>query len=160
MKVIRAFKPILKDEEKEGREPYAVLTYGDTTIEIDYTIFGSLTFNSMHCSLEAKGALRDIYGQMAKDVTKSDKPTNQNFTHVFGRVYRVENQNGFNNALYASLGCAEVDGSALHYTKKELREAVQERPTSYPALVEFEDLMLSCGRIHVNIRYNMQDLGL
>lgn len=77
-----------------------------------------------------------------------------NFKHVFGRVYNVENQNGFNNALYAALGCAENDGTALHYTKKELREAVQDYPIKYPALVEFDDKMLECHRVYVSLSYD------
>lgn len=78
-----------------------------------------------------------------------------NFKHVIGRVYMVENQNGFNNALYAALGCSESDGSALHYTKKELRDAVQSWPERYPAMVEFEDKMLECKRVYVTVQYNI-----
>lgn len=74
-----------------------------------------------------------------------------NFEHVVGKTYLVRNQNGFNNALYAALGCAENDGSALYYTKKELRDAVQSWPEKYPAFVSFDDKMLECHRVFVTI---------
>jgi len=35
---IRPFVPYLKDETKEGREPYAILKYGNVEIELDYTV--------------------------------------------------------------------------------------------------------------------------
>lgn len=77
-----------------------------------------------------------------------------NFEHVLGKVYKVKNQNGFNNALYAAIGCSENDGSALHYTKKELREGVQSWPERYPAFVEFEDKMLECKRVYISVSYD------
>ena len=42
---VRPFIPTMKDETKEGREPFATLSFGDVTIEIDITIFRSLTLD-------------------------------------------------------------------------------------------------------------------
>ena len=39
---IRPFIPFAKDEQKEGREPFALLTYGNVTIELDYTLLNYL----------------------------------------------------------------------------------------------------------------------
>ncbi len=35
---IRPFIPSMKDESKDDREPFAVLKYGNVSIELDYTI--------------------------------------------------------------------------------------------------------------------------
>jgi len=35
---IRPFIPFAKNENKEGREPFAVLKYGNVTVELDYTV--------------------------------------------------------------------------------------------------------------------------
>jgi len=43
---IRPFTPCLKDEDKNGREEYDTLTYGNITIELDQTIIDYLTLNS------------------------------------------------------------------------------------------------------------------
>jgi len=43
---IRPFIPCMKDEEKDGREEFAVLTYGNVRVEIDQTILGYLSLNS------------------------------------------------------------------------------------------------------------------
>ncbi|MGI9835709.1 hypothetical protein ACJPQX_20925 [Vibrio vulnificus] len=91
--------------------------------------------------------------------TLSQTQKTENFVQLFGRVYKVRNQNGFNNALYHSLGCAENDGKALYYTKKELRESVQNWPERYPALVEFEDKMLECKRVYVSVSYDVSLSG-
>lgn len=42
---IRPFIPFKKDEEKEGREPYATLEYGNVKIEIDYSIMRFLNLD-------------------------------------------------------------------------------------------------------------------
>lgn len=42
---IRPFIPCMKDEEKEGREPYAILKYGNIEIELDYSIISNLNLN-------------------------------------------------------------------------------------------------------------------
>lgn len=44
----RPFKPSLKDEHEEGREPFAVLSYNNIKIELDYTIFRLLKIDSQH----------------------------------------------------------------------------------------------------------------
>lgn len=42
---IRPFIPSMLDEEKEGREEFARLTYKGMTVEIDFTILGNLVLN-------------------------------------------------------------------------------------------------------------------
>lgn len=42
--IIRPYKPWAKDEVKNGREPYAILSYGNINMEIDYTLLNSLQF--------------------------------------------------------------------------------------------------------------------
>ena len=74
------------------------------------------------------------------------------FELIVGTTYRVKNQNGFNAALYYSIGCVE-NGTHCSYTKKELRKAVQDFPEKYPATVQFDDRMLECGRVYVAISY-------
>ncbi|AHJ01719.1 hypothetical protein [Vibrio parahaemolyticus] len=96
----------------------------------------------------------DIQDALKHNQSSDDDISEGNFKHIFGSVFKVQNQNGFNNALYAALGCAENDGSALHYTKKELRESVQSWPERYPAFVEFEDKMLECKRVYVSVSYD------
>jgi hypothetical protein len=43
---IRPFIPCMKDEEKDGREEFATLKYGNVEIQIDQTILEYLTLNS------------------------------------------------------------------------------------------------------------------
>ena len=43
---VRPFIPFAKDEEKDGREPFAILKYGNIKIEIDYTILRYLTLDT------------------------------------------------------------------------------------------------------------------
>lgn len=75
------------------------------------------------------------------------------FKRLVGTTYRVENQNGFNAALYDAIGCVE-NGTDNSYTKQELREAVQGFPERYPAIVQFDDRMLECYRVYVSISYD------
>lgn len=67
-----------------------------------------------------------------------------NFKHLFGNVYRVKTQAGFNQALYH---CMDHAG----YPKSRIRESVQSWPTKYPATIEIEDRMFEQGRIFVHI---------
>ena len=39
---VRPFIPCMKDEEKDGREEFATLTYGNVTVELDYTILRNI----------------------------------------------------------------------------------------------------------------------
>lgn len=75
--VIRAFTPSMKDEEKDGREPFATLTYGDTVIELDYSMFNRVRIDSIHCSSEARQALDAIYQQMHRDCDEMKNDTDQ-----------------------------------------------------------------------------------
>jgi len=44
--LVRPFIPGMKDEAKDGREPFVTLTYGGVTIEIDYTLMLSLAVDN------------------------------------------------------------------------------------------------------------------
>ncbi|ENI8058150.1 hypothetical protein ABZX01_003804 [Vibrio vulnificus] len=116
----------------------------------------SVIVDGMHnpCLLVTTTPMPEIWGPVAGVKISEDVKPESNFEHVIGNTFKVHNQNGFNNALYYALGCAENDGLALHYTKKELREAVQDWPNKYPALVEFDDRMLACHRVYVTISYD------
>lgn len=69
---IRPFIPCLKDEEKEGREPFAILKYGNVTVELDYTIIQSLTIDN-HSLIKATSigisSFREIMKEMVFDMT-------------------------------------------------------------------------------------------
>ena len=74
---IRPFVPWAKDEEKEGREPFAILKYGNVEVEIDYTIMRLLT-------LDVKS---DLYCQVAS-VAKAgfDEIIKEMDLHLYGKL--------------------------------------------------------------------------
>ena len=43
---VRPFIPYMKDEIVDGREPFATLTYGGVTVELDYTLMRMLSIDS------------------------------------------------------------------------------------------------------------------
>ncbi len=66
---IRPFIPYIKDEKTEGREPFAILTYGEVTVELDYTIIRMLTLDCQSDLMTktvslAKGAFDEIIKEM------------------------------------------------------------------------------------------------
>jgi len=93
---IRPFIPVLKDEKKDGREPFALLTYGGMTIEIDLTLLRSVTANNESPSFLKTTSIfsaaisemeremwSDIDGEVPKyhrDHEESSRH-NENFTH-------------------------------------------------------------------------------
>ena len=66
-----------------------------------------------------------------------------NFTHISANHYKVLNQNGFNNALY------HYFSDEPHFTKKRIREMVENYPTVYPCEIYIIDLTFECSRIFV-----------
>ena len=91
---IRPFIPCLKDEEKDGREEFAVLTYGNIRIEIDQTILDYVSLNSQSdfmvktCSIfsaaisEMKREMwAQIEGKLPPHHRDSETPFVSNFTH-------------------------------------------------------------------------------
>jgi len=64
------------------------------------------------------------------------------FRRITGHVYNVENQNGFNNALYDYFNATDVD-------KKKVREMVQNFPEIYPTTIVIIDQSFECGRIYI-----------
>ena len=84
---IRPFVPFAKDEEKEGREPYAVLKYGNVEIELDYTVMRMLSIDSKssvtynlrsitHSAFEEiiKEMNYDLYGKLPNTHRDGDHP--------------------------------------------------------------------------------------
>lgn len=63
------------------------------------------------------------------------------FTKITGHVYIVENQNGFNNALY--------DYFDVDYPKNRVREMIQNFPQKYPTAIVIVDNSFECGRVHI-----------
>ena len=54
---IRPFIPTLKDETKEGREPFAVLKYGNVTVELDYTLMLDLDIDNESIAMAKKTSI-------------------------------------------------------------------------------------------------------
>lgn len=67
-----------------------------------------------------------------------------NFQHIFANHYKVNNQNGFNNALYHYYGDK--------FTKQEIRAMVQNYPTVYPCEIYIMDFTMQCHRIFVQVK--------
>lgn len=97
---IRPFIPCMKDEVKDGREPFAVLKYGNIEIEFDYTIIRHLKLDMLSdcytktVSLASAGIDEilkemdlDLYGRMPDYHRDSDKakrlPMTHNHLHPF-----------------------------------------------------------------------------
>ena len=79
---IRPFVPYAKDEEKEGREPYAILI----EIELDYTIMRQLTIDSrsqvdVKTPAIAKAAFEEILKEMELELRNSLPDTHRDGNH-------------------------------------------------------------------------------
>jgi len=72
------------------------------------------------------------------------------FRKITGHVYNVENQNGFNNALYDYF-CAidKEDGKGNSYTKEKVRKMVQNFPEIYPTTIVIIDNSFECSRVYI-----------
>lgn len=60
----------------------------------------------------------------------------------------MENQNGFNNALYDYFNATD-DGIDNTYSKKKVREMFQNFPEIYPTTIVIIDQSFECGRIYI-----------
>lgn len=59
-----------------------------------------------------------------------------NYIKISYNVFVVKNQNGFNNSIYEFMYGPNYDNDGF-YTKKELRQMVNDYPRNYPSLVVF-----------------------
>lgn len=73
---------------------------------------------------------------------------NKGFIQITGHVYKVKNQNGFNNALYHYFGATD-NGEGRNYTKKEVRKMVENWPKIYPTCIVIVDNSFNCARVYV-----------
>lgn len=78
----------------------------------------------------------------------------QNFQKLSKYSYFVKNQNGLNNAIYDFYEANDV-GSPSEYSKKELRQALQNFPKKYPCEITIIDEMFECWRFYLDIRYDI-----
>lgn len=70
---IRPFIPSMKNETEEGREPFAVLKYGNVTIELDYTIMRMVILDCESAAFGtvtsiANAAFDEIVYEMSNDI--------------------------------------------------------------------------------------------
>lgn len=70
------------------------------------------------------------------------------FRKITSHVYNVENQNGFNNALYDYFGDTD-DGKDNTHSKNKVREMVQNFPKIYPTTIVIIDQSFECGRVYI-----------
>lgn len=70
-----------------------------------------------------------------------------NFKKITNHLYTVENQNGFNNALYDYFQCIDENSKS----KKEVREMIQNFPKTYPTTFVIIDQSFECGRVFIEI---------
>jgi hypothetical protein len=73
-----------------------------------------------------------------------------NFKRHINTIYTVYNQNGFNAALYDYFGLC-------NYSKKEIREMVQNHPTTYPKSIRIVDQSFECRRVYIE-EINLENL--
>ncbi len=70
------------------------------------------------------------------------------FRKITGHVYKVKNQNGFNNALYDYFGASDNEEPNT-YTKSKVREMIQNYPKIYPTTIVIIDNSFECGRVYI-----------
>lgn len=72
-----------------------------------------------------------------------------NYIKISCNVFVVKNQNGFNNSIYEFMYGPNYDNNGF-YTKKELRQMVNDYPRNYPSLVVFGKIP-EVQKINVNV---------
>ena len=72
-----------------------------------------------------------------------------NYIKISHNVFVVKNQNGFNNSIYEFMYGSKCDTDGF-YTKKELRQMVNDYPRNYPSLVVFGKIP-EVQKINVNV---------
>lgn len=70
------------------------------------------------------------------------------FRKITGHVYNVENQNGFNNALYDFFSATD-DGKNNTVSKKDVRRMIQNFPKIYPTTIVIIDQTFECARVYI-----------
>lgn len=98
-----------------------------------------------HDQSVARSLMLLTLGQACKAHLNSNKDKDgikQNFFRIFGNMYYVSSENGFNNALYDL-----VQGRG--YSKEAVRRMAQGYPVKYPALLSLTDETFEAARIQV-----------
>lgn len=70
------------------------------------------------------------------------------FRRITGHVYNVENQNGFNNALYDYFQASDKEQPNT-YTKRKIREMIRDFPKIYPRTIVIVDMSFECGCVYI-----------
>lgn len=81
-----------------------------------------------------------------------------NFRMITGHMYIANNQNGFNNALYDYFQATDT-GDTNAYSKKQVREMVQNIPPYYPVGIVIIDQTFECGRLYLEF-FNPNGLNI
>jgi len=80
-----------------------------------------------------------------------------NFRKITGHVYKVENQNGFNAALYSYFDIPIDNDPKNHKRKREIRSMVQTWPTKYPTYIVIVDRTFEHDEIYIE-HFNKDNL--
>ena len=70
------------------------------------------------------------------------------FKQITEHLYTAENQNGFTNALYHYFNATD-DGNNNTYSKKKVKEMVQNYPKTYPTSFVIVDKSFECGKVYI-----------
>jgi len=71
------------------------------------------------------------------------------FSKITRHCYIVENQNGFNNALYDYF---------KDYKKESVRKMVQDYPKYYPTTIVIVDQSFECSRVYIEC-FDIRDIS-
>lgn len=102
--------------------------------------------------IPCKGCTRDCYNFQMYDCKGPNNYIEMaNFIKHSGHLYTVENQNGFNNALYDyfDVNTDHRSEEDKNYRKQEIRKMIQIFPNYYPASIVIIDQSFECGRIYI-----------
>lgn len=70
------------------------------------------------------------------------------FKRITGHLYTAKNQNGFKNALYDYFNATDNSGNNT-FSKKQVREMIQNHPVSYPTAFVIINKSFECGRVYI-----------
>ncbi len=68
------------------------------------------------------------------------------FSKITNHLYKVENQNGLNNALYDYFQTTD-NGEDFTKSKKTVRSMIKDKPPYYPISFVIVDFSFECGRV-------------
>lgn len=67
--IIRPFIPSMKNEKEEGREPFAVLKFGNVEVELDYTVMRCLDLDIKNeCFVKAVSIANASFREIVKEM--------------------------------------------------------------------------------------------